>query len=82
MANRSSHTNPMLAPGRNEFHLNFRFQWQICDREQAHPHLTQIDAKSIHMRGSHQHLYRGIQQLPFASTPVLPGVAFENHFYP
>ncbi len=74
MADNSAHSNPFLALRRNKFHLNLRFQGQIRDRKQAHPHITEIDAQSIHVGRSGKDLHGGIQQLAPSPSPVWFGV--------
>jgi len=79
MANSPTNSNPFLASGRKKFNLNLRSQGKIRNGEQAHPDIAEIDAKSIHLGGSSEYLHRGVQQLALSATPVLFGVAFENH---
>jgi hypothetical protein len=78
MTNRPGYSNRLVASRWKKFHLNFRSQGQICHGKQAHPHITQIDAKSIHVGRAGEYMDGSIQQLPLAPTPVVE-VLSENH---
>jgi hypothetical protein len=79
MANNPTNSNPFCASGRKKFNLNLTPQGQIRDGKQAHPDIAEIDAESIHVGGIDEYLHAGVQQLALSATPVLFGVAFENH---
>ena len=79
MANSPTNANSLLASGRKKFNLNLRPQGQIRDGKQAHPDIGEIDAKSIHVGRSSDYSHGSVQQLASPATPVLFGVAFENH---
>ncbi len=71
MANRATHSNPFLGPGRKEFDLDLSAQGQIRDGKQAHADIAHIDAKSIQLGRSGEHMHGGVQQLASPPTPVL-----------
>jgi hypothetical protein len=79
MANSPTNSNAFLALGRKKFNLNLRPHGKIRNGEQAHPDIAEIDAKSIHLGRSSKYLHGGVQQLALSATPVLFGVAIENH---
>jgi hypothetical protein len=79
MANNPTNSNPFCASGGKKFNLNLRPQGQIRDGKQAHPDIAEIDAESIHVGRIDDYLHAGVQQLALPATPVLFGVAFENH---
>lgn len=49
------------------------------DGKQTHSDIAEIDSQSIYVGGSGEYLHGGVQQLALPATPVLFGLAFENH---
>ena len=47
--------------------------------KQAHPNIAEIDAKSIHVGRSAEHLHRGIKQLALSATPVWLKTTIERY---
>ena len=78
MTNPSKYSNRLVASGWKKFNLNLRSQGEICHGKQAHPDITEIDAKSIEVGRAGEYLDGGIQQLPLSATPVVE-VAVEHH---
>ena len=70
MPNRSTHSHRFLASGRKKFNLNSRSHGKIRNGKQAHPHIAEIDAKSIRMRRPREYLHGSVQQLALPATPV------------
>jgi len=77
MADNPRESNRFQPLGRDKFDLNVRSQREICHGEQAHPHVRDIDAKTIQMSRIGQYLHGGVQQLAFTTTPVWFGL--EDH---
>ena len=79
MLDNPTNSNPFCASGRKKLNLNLGSQRQIRDGKQAHPDIAEIDAESIYTGRIGKYSHGGVQQLALPATPVLRGVAFENH---
>jgi hypothetical protein len=77
MTDPPKYSNRLVASGWKKFNLNLRSQGQIRHGKQAHPDITEIDAKSLEVGRASEYLDGGIQQLPRSATPVVE-VAFDH----
>jgi hypothetical protein len=79
MADGPGNSNPFGASIGKEFNLDFRAQGQICNGEQAHSCVAEIDAEGVEVTRSAEYTDRGIQQLALATAAVWFGAEFEGH---